>query len=319
MKVLVITSGPDPHVQMVSERLAGAEFLIFDPAKIPFSSSLSYQWGNDGFYEIRYEGKGLNDTDVVWFRKPLILDPEKLPVEDKYRKYTHDAYKRSIQAVYSLLRDKFWVSDPWAILRANNKLLQQEIAHKRGLRIPETLVTNSAEDAKQFLADQKSVVVKPLGAETVNENGIGKAFYATRLSSNDVVDFSGLQVAPTIFQKDLVGCLDIRITVVGERVYACEIKKVGDLAERTDWRTGILTENLVYTPHSLPNRLSAACISIVRDLKIKFGAFDFMLDCRGNYWFLEVNPNGQWGFIEEQCELPISNGFAELFTERSFE
>lgn len=318
MRVLVITSEPDPHVDMVRRKIPETEFSIFDPSKIPFSSNLTYLFRDGGTYEIRFNDRVLNGVEVVWFRKPVIIEPNKLPVGEQYRKYTHTAYKNAAQAIFALLRNSYWVSDPWAILRANNKLVQQEIAFSRGLRIPKTLVTNSADDVRKFLNEQGSIVAKPLGAEVVNESGVAKAFYSTKIIADDDVDLSGLQVAPAIFQEDLSGCLDIRVTVVGNNVYACEIRKTGDLHSKVDWRVGVLTMNLTYLPHNLPCDLSATCISVIQDLGIKFGCFDFMLDTKGRYWFLEVNPNGQWGFIEENSGLLISDGFVELFTQRSF-
>ncbi len=111
----------------------------------------------------------------------------------------------------------------------------------------------------------------------------------------------------------------VRVTVVGNSVYACEIHKVGTHKEDPDWRTGILTPNLEYKNHvSFPNALANKCISVVKALNLKFGAFDFMLNEKGDYWFLEVNPNGQWGFVELEANIPISEGFAELFENRSY-
>jgi len=318
MKILVITSGDDPHIDLVKKHLPSSEFVIFDPKKLMESSEISYEW-NGAKFDIISNDSSLNDCDVVWFRKPIILEPEQMPVEQKYQKYVHGAYKRTANAIYALLRDKFWVSDPWAIIRANNKLLQQEVASEHGLLIPDTLVTNSPTKAKLFLDKHRKIIVKPLGAETVSEEGFEKAFYATQISTNDNIDFSGLKIAPSIFQQDLVGFLDIRVTVVGNNVYACEIHKTGTLKEGADWRTGILTPNLEYKNHGLFSRVLAdQCTSVVKALNLKFGAFDFMLDDKGNYWFLEVNPNGQWGFVELEANIPVSEGFAELFTNKSF-
>jgi hypothetical protein len=286
--------------------------------KLIDTSNVTYRWNKSSF-DIIYNGLKIDDCNVVWFRKPIILEPEQLPVDTKSRKYVHGAYKRTANAIYALMRDKYWVSDPWAIIRANNKLLQQEIAAQFGLKIPDTIVTNSSKDAKDFLVKHKKVIVKPLGAETVNENGREKAFYATQISVDDQVDFSGLQLAPSIFQQSLTGLLDVRVTVVGNNVYACEIHKKGHLENDPDWRKGILSSDLEYRNHSsFPKTIADSCISIVKALNLKYGAFDFMLDREGNYWFLEVNPNGQWGFVELEAKIPISEGFAELFTDRKF-
>lgn len=69
---------------------------------------------------------------------------------------------------------------------------------------------------------------------------------------------------------------------------------------------------------NLPKEIGIKCINVVKALGLKFGAFDFMLDSDGQYWFLEVNPNGQWGFVELEAGIPISEGFAQLFTHKGF-
>jgi glutathione synthase/RimK-type ligase-like ATP-grasp enzyme len=318
VKILVITSGIDPHIEMVKKHLPSSDFVIFDPVKLLNTSEISYKWNNNK-YEIFNNDTKLNDCDVVWFRKPIILEPEQLPVEKKYQKFVHGAYKRTANAIYALLRDKYWVSDPWAIIRANNKLLQQEIAAENGLLIPDTLITNSPDEARKFQFKYPKIITKPLGAETVIENDLEKAFYVTTIIEDENIDYSGLKLAPAIFQQNLVGNLDIRVTVVGKRVHACEIHKNGSLRNRPDWRIGILSENLEYKNHTeFPKTISDKCVSIIKALNLKFGAFDFMLDNRGDYWFLEVNPNGQWGFVELEANIPISGSFAELFTEKYF-
>lgn len=318
MKILVITSKFDPHVEMVMKHLPESTCVVYDPMKLVSGTEISYTW-NGSRFEITYDNVRLDDVDVVWFRKPIILDPDQLPVDAKYQKYVHGAYKRTANAIYALLRDKYWVSDPWAIIRANNKLLQQEVAFEKGLLIPDTIVTNSPKDAQTFLEKHKTVIMKPLGAETVNDDGVEKTFYATKISLEDKVDFSGLGLAPTIFQQSLVGMLDLRVTVVGNKIYTCEIHKKGALASGSDWRSGVLTPELEFIEHkNLPEDLGLKCIEVVKALGLKYGAFDFMLDNNGQYWFLEVNPNGQWGFVELEAGIPVSEGFAELFTNKDF-
>lgn len=146
-----------------------------------------------------------------------------------------------------------------------------------------------------------------------------KTLYATHISTEKPIGFGGLGVAPSIFQQSLVGLLDLRVTVIGNKVYACEIRKIGSFGSKTDWRSGILSPNIEFVEHKdFPVELKAKCIEIVKALGLKYGAFDFMLDKDGKYWFLEVNPNGQWGFVEIEAGIPVSEGFAELFANRDF-
>jgi len=107
--------------------------------------------------------------------------------------------------------------------------------------------------------------------------------------------------------------LDVRVTVVGTKVFACSIEKTGDLSGVPDWRRGNQTDKLVYK--SIDFALGKECIEMLVRMGLSYGAFDFIWDGTA-YWFLEVNPNGQWGFVEEQTGLPISKAMADLLTGR---
>jgi glutathione synthase/RimK-type ligase-like ATP-grasp enzyme len=53
--------------------------------------------------------------------------------------------------------------------------------------------------------------------------------------------------------------------------------------------------------------LEKRCIELTKLLNLRFGAIDFICDTSDNYWFLEINPNGQWAWIENQTQAPIAN------------
>lgn len=108
--------------------------------------------------------------------------------------------------------------------------------------------------------------------------------------------------------------VDIRVTVVGDKVYPCRIEKTGSSVLVADWRTAQGTSDLVYTLDAdFPSDLGLACVRMLVKLGLKFGAFDFIRDANGVYWFLEVNPNGQWAFVVDTAGLQINAGFATLF------
>ena len=44
----------------------------------------------------------------------------------------------------------------------------------------------------------------------------------------------------------------------------------------------------------------------MRDFELKFGAFDFIVNKSDEWIFLEINPNGQWLWLEKILDIPIS-------------
>lgn len=118
-------------------------------------------------------------------------------------------------------------------------------------------------------------------------------------------------MTPCIYQQYIKKKHELRITVVGEEVFAAAVNSQDFEETKIDWRR----ENLEFYKTSIPKHIEVKCIEIVKKLGLHFGAIDLILDKDDNYVFLEVNPNGQWAWIESQTELPISEAIIKfLFT-----
>lgn len=105
-------------------------------------------------------------------------------------------------------------------------------------------------------------------------------------------------MAPILFQEYVEKETEIRVTVIGGSVFAAEIDSQSSLEGKDDWRKagpGSLKTN----PVQLPKSLSDKCLQIVKELGLNFGTIDLIKTPNGCYVFLELNPNGQWGWLEE--------------------
>lgn len=318
-RLLVITSQPDPHVEMVTKRMGNlVETLIFDPFAFPLNESISFKFAN-GFSGVHVFAGDLDDVAFVWYRKPRWKPVTEFGVAPEYHLLVETAYRETVMMLYGLLPNAIWISDYWSIMRANNKALQIQLAHNLGFTVPETLITSVPSDALRFIDEHNAkVVTKPLGTGYIMSGGseFYDYFYATSLVSVLrellVPHLEGLRVAPAIFQRQVPNYRDIRVTIVNGEVFACEVLKKN--AGNVDWRREILTNDLVYTMHDLPKDLVSKCLALLDSLHLRFGVVEFVLTPDGEYVFMEINPNGQWAFIELACpELDISSAFARLF------
>jgi glutathione synthase/RimK-type ligase-like ATP-grasp enzyme len=70
----------------------------------------------------------------------------------------------------------------------------------------------------------------------------------------------------------------------------------------------------LHKPHNLPDEISKKVINLVHRLGLNFGAIDIILTPDQRYVFLEVNPNGQWGWVEDLTGLPISDAIIDLLS-----
>jgi glutathione synthase/RimK-type ligase-like ATP-grasp enzyme len=114
-----------------------------------------------------------------------------------------------------------------------------------------------------------------------------------------------------IFQAYVPKRLELRITVVGRQVFAAEIHS--QLSRRTehDWRHYNIDQT-PYRPHRLPDAVQAQCIRLVEHFGLCYGAIDLVLTPDDRYVFLEINPTGQWRWIEVMTGLPISDAVCDM-------
>jgi glutathione synthase/RimK-type ligase-like ATP-grasp enzyme len=124
---------------------------------------------------------------------------------------------------------------------------------------------------------------------------------------------SAVRYCPVIFQAYVPKRVELRITVVGGEVFAAEIHSQQSNHTRHDWRRYDLGET-PHLPHELPADVARRCLRLVGELGLCYGAIDMVLTPDGRYVFIEINPNGQYLWIEQMTGLPISDAVCDLLT-----
>jgi len=221
MAIVAITSLPDPHIDMVQSHL-DEPLIIVDPLKYPNSSlSLCFEKDRLKFYA---EGS-LKDVKTIWYRKPNYFDSNELPIEiDKnFGPYVHSTYVNFYKLLYGSFLRARWVSNPWLIQKASNKVSQLEIASQLNFNIPKTIFSNEEDVVRRFIKTNGSIVTKSLTTEKVKRATDVYGFFTVEIDNN--VDLSGLKISPAIFQEKVSNQFDIRVTVIGKEAYSCKITK----------------------------------------------------------------------------------------------
>jgi D-alanine-D-alanine ligase-like ATP-grasp enzyme len=113
----------------------------------------------------------------------------------------------------------------------------------------------------------------------------------------------------TQFQEWVPKRYDVRMTVAGRRCFSVAIIAESDAAY-IDWRSDY--HSLRYEPIDTPVDIAASAMDYLDQFGLAFGAFDFVVDPDNQWWFLECNPNGQWGWLEHETGLPIGSALADL-------
>ncbi len=105
---------------------------------------------------------------------------------------------------------------------------------------------------------------------------------------------------------------DVRVTVVGDQLFAVAIH-AGSEAAALDWRVdyGALTYEICTVPEAVRSGVRA----VMKHLGLTFAALDFVVGQDGTWWAVDVNPSGQWAWLELHVGVPISAALADLLKE----
>lgn len=319
-QIIILSQKRDAHLSYVTNYLNKDDVILLDPLALSKGDELSY-WISHGEIKIVYKGRVLNKVVGVWYRKPQFLEKEELPVPESYKDYSNDALRYHYVWLEQQFSPAVWMSSYYSLLRSSNKVLQLNLAAKLGLRVPDTLVTSNSHAAKQFLKKYKTTIIKPIsiygfGVKQQDGTEANTFFYATKVQRGKKVDLQNLHLAPSIFQEGIVNIVgDIRVNVVGEKAFPAIITNPGlkKYHRIRDWRIGHQTGTLKIEPFKeFPKNIADRCVAFLKALGLTFGAFDFVLDKKGKFWFLENNGGGQWAFVEDETKQQIGKEIAHF-------
>jgi glutathione synthase/RimK-type ligase-like ATP-grasp enzyme len=325
--VILIVSDPlDGHVRLVEQRLRGkgARVARLDVGEVPRQVGVSalVEDGSPTRIQARRERGDLDfgEVETVWFRRchPVKPDPRLAPADQEF------AAKEATAFVFSLavaLGDRFCVNPIASGLATDHgkgKVSQLDVAVRHGLSVPRTLATNDPEAASDFLRScREGAIYKPFLAPTRSEDnpdGTKKwqSIFTTKLDERALERLEGVRFAPCIFQELVPKKVELRVTVLGKKVFATEIHSQVNEKSSVDFRAHYDLGKTPYFPHELPDEVVARLLAVHADLGLVFGAYDLILTPEGRYVFLEVNQQGQFLWLEAQTGQPLLENFCEL-------
>lgn len=304
--ILIITHKTDFTVDFVINKLnkQKIKYKRFNCEDI-LKNDYYLKFYNTSSYSILGETK----YKSVWFRRTKLPEISNLRKEEKI--YILNETDYLIKNMISSLPIKKWLSHPNHVYRAENKLLQLQEALKIGFKIPATLITNSHKELKNFIKTYNyDIIIKPLSYSKINYCEGSKFFFTSKVSPNIIDNIDSYDLTPCIYQQNVAKEYEIRVTVVDNEIFAAAVDSQKDEDTKNDWRR----KNLQFYKIDLPNTIKIKCIGLVKKLNLKFGAIDLIKTPKGKYIFLEINPNGQWAWIEAQTGLQISDAIIKYLT-----
>lgn len=283
-------------------RRRSLEFVRLNTEDLP-SFEVTIPDGDPAALSLRC-GKAIVEVGRVmgaYYRRPGI--PKGPDKKASAAAYVSAEWSAVLRTLWNALQGR-WLNSPFDILRAEDKPRQLAAARDVGFSVPQTVVTNVFETARDFI-DQGSAVGKPLRHALVDDGDTGTVIFTSRLDRLHEDDAPRVQRAPLILQREIPKRADLRIIVVDDQVFATRIGSQAHDETKVDWRRGVRSD-LTHETITLPIDITEACIGVTRRLGLRFAAIDLVEDRSGHLWFLEANPNGQWAWIEQRTGAPIT-------------
>lgn len=315
--VLVVTALEDVTADRVIAALNEREVPVvrLDPADIGAGLGFGARIGADapawgGRLVTGSREVDLGEVAAVYHRRPTPYAArfEHLPAQQ--RDFAAAEARHGLGGVLNHLRDALYANHPSAVTAADFKPAQLQQAAQLGLAVPPTLVTNDVEQARRFAADHGPVIYKTFRGLPTGDDGHTGAIWAQRVDPGTFDD--SLSVTAHMFQAQIPKTCDVRVTVVGRRMFA---QRIAAPDGALDWRRGDWNA-LLHAPIAVPAPVEAALHSYLAAFGLVFGCFDFALtgdgDAAEDWRFVECNPNGQWGWLPDADD--ITTAFADILS-----
>lgn len=253
------------------------------------------------------------DISVIWYRKPekpkahpALTDPSAIDCSEK-------EYGELLRSFFGFFPRAKWVNDYWQMQKYGIKANQMWIAKEVGLTVPETVLTNDITVVQELGSRHAEIITKSIYYAGFGWGGKQYGCFTYVLSPDELGGLTSedLAYSPAMFQQRITKAQELRVTVIGDVVIACEIQTQPNTLENIDWRI----DNIEEVPHKLvelPEVIGSRLKKMLSIMGLNFGAFDLIVDETGTYYFIEVNPNGQYYWVEILTGAPLTEAMVSL-------
>lgn len=311
--ILIVSHEKDGHCRNIMDMLErrGHPYKLLDLTCFPASAALSISYGKEQYNHTLLERENdtidMSQVGSVWWRRPQGFTLHEDMRGEVERSFSYTECQCAVSGMW-LLEPSKWINNPVNDEVANRKVYQLRVATDCGLQIPETLVTSNPAHAKEFVERLKigNVIYKSFSATR-------QAWRETRLvKEGELEKMEAVKYAPVIFQECIHADIDLRITVIGDKIFPAAIHSQ-NTSYKVDYRMNY--HEAIIEPHELPKSITGKLMLLMKKLGLVYGAIDMRRNSKGEYIFLEVNTAGQWLFMEEPTGMPITEALTDKLIE----
>lgn len=253
----------------------------------------------------------INTTQVksIWYRKYETDVPDidqydkqvRVALFNEYRLYL-DYISNKLSGIKSLGKN-FRSMDP-------DKLFVSQEAQKAGLRIPDFIITTCKKELIEFYKKYNSIITKPIcnGSEVkLGKQWIGIMY--TALITDEILQEIPESFFPSLFQQYIKKEIELRIFYLEGRFYSSASYNLRG-EEAIDSRNTLPASIKRQIPFKLPTAIEEKITNLMNKIGLNTGSIDMIKTVGSEYYFLEVNPVGQYDEVSINCNYYIDKTIA---------
>lgn len=324
-RIIIFTIKEDEHSDDMVRTLnkMGREPIRLNTDDIPLNTQSSFRLDNDGWQGTiinLMNGRIIDIANIrsIWWRRPGNFNLSS-DLSEQEAQFAKDELQHALDGLWASL-DCYWVSFPAYMRQASWKLEQLKRASQLGFDVPRTLVTTDPEAAQEFYDVCRGqmifkVMTDPFLGMTKTEISPEQSnlklhrTLTTLVTKAQLATMNTNLLAPCMFQEYIPKQLELRVTIIGDEVFAAEIYSQESEQTKIDWR--YYDFDITYRKADLKPEIAERCLTLIRSYNLNFSTMDLILTPDGRYVFLENNPNGQFIFIEKLIpELKMTEALA---------
>ena len=300
MKLIVLAPEDDNHTAPIKWAMEKAGQKVVCWAGLSWTDEGQSSLLMNGDDKLILGGHSVDAGDVVWIRRPEVPahNPKVSEADKKFAALEYRCFYHSIAYFFETL--PVWCINNYSAARVMiQKAVQIRLARQCGLKTPATLMSNHPAAVREFFARENArTICKGFTPHVWQKEGkMSVAITETfELTSDQLPSDEVLTYAPAIYQERVPKEYDIRMVLMGSHIYSYALK---NKKQALDWRQdaglGHVTAELVPTPPDVEKGV----LEFARRSGVCFGSLDFGVDAQGTWWFLEINEEGQFLWIDQ--------------------